>query len=359
MANDPRKARKGMLDGLTGQQPPSSAPAPGGPSRALRSARGAVDETKVWQIDPDHVTDDRPEDRLRQDPDPELLRSIEEAGQTVPILVRRDPRNADLYRLIYGRRRLDAVRGINEGRDPDNRLLIRALIRDLDDRAAVTAQASENAARRDLSYAEKALFAHRLIEDGFGSQDEVAAALSTTKSAVSMSLSVVRALTPELIRTIGPAHGVGRPRWEALRDAVRGCTLDQEELIRTAEAARKRSKGSDDDEAAALRQDDHGARDLRAIEAVLRAARTYGGGPDDPRPAARRAAPVIINGARAGTVKRTRTGVRMDLTAEDDAFAAWLEERGPGVIRELHARYNGAGDHEDEQREGGTKAGKT
>jgi ParB family chromosome partitioning protein len=348
-----------MLDGLTGQQAPSPAPAPGGPSRALRSARGAVDETKVWRIDPDHVTDDRPEDRLRQDPDPELLRSIEEAGQTVPILVRRDPRDADRYRLIYGRRRLDAVRGINEGRDPDDRLLIRALIRDLDDRAAVTAQASENAARRDLSYAEKALFAHRLIEDGFGSQDEVAAALSTTKSAVSMSLSVVRVLTPELIRAIGPAHGVGRPRWEALRDAVRGCTLDREELIRTAEAARNRSKGPEKDAASATGQEDPGARDLRALEAVLRAARAHADAPADPGPAAPRAARVTVDGAPAGTVKRTRKGVRLDLTAEDDAFAAWLEERAPEVIRELHARYNGAGDNEDEQQKGGTNAGST
>lgn len=359
MAKDPRKTRKGMLDGLTGQQPPAAAPASGGSNRALRSARGAVDETKVWNIDPDHVIDDRPEDRLRQDPDPDLVASIREAGQAVPVLVRRDPRHEDRYRLIYGRRRLDAVRGINEDRDPEDRLMIRALIRDLDDRAAVTAQASENAARRDLSYAEKALFAHRLIEDGFGTQDQVAAALSTTKSAVSMALSVVRTLTPDLIRAIGPARGVGRPRWESLRDAVKDCTLDHEELILRAEEARRKATPTEEDEAAASRHDDPESRDLRVLEAVFRSARAYGDALDDARPAAPRAARVVVNGQRAGTVKRTKTGVRLDLNVEDDAFAAWLEERGPEVIRELHDRYNGAEENEDEQQQGGTNAGKT
>lgn len=340
-----RKDRLGMLDGLTGSQAPSPAPAAGTANRALRSARGAVDETKVWNIDPDHVVDDRPEDRMRSDPDPDLVESIRETGQTVPILVRRDPRHEDRYRLIYGRRRLDAVMAINAERDEGSKLFLRALIRDLDDRAAVTAQASENAARRDLSYAEKALFAHRLVEEGFGTQDQVAAVLSSSKSAISMAVKLVRELTPELIRAIGPAHGVGRPRWEELRKAVADSDLSPEELIKTAKAAR-RAEGEEGD--------------LQAFEKALRAAKASSVSDDStPKPETARPAPVTINGARAGTVKRTKTGVRLDLTAKEDAFAAWLEKQGPEVIKELHARYKGAGDNEDEQQKGGTDTGKT
>lgn len=93
---------------------------------------------------------------------------------------------------------------------------VRALIANLDDTAALRAQVSENTGRRDLSYIERALFAQELLDSGFGSQAQIAEVLNVTRSAVSMSISVAKAIGTALAQAIGPAHGVGRPRWEAL-----------------------------------------------------------------------------------------------------------------------------------------------
>ncbi|WP_254694596.1 ParB/RepB/Spo0J family partition protein [Alloyangia pacifica] len=78
----------------------------------------------------------------------------------MPILVRRNPEQEGRYLLVYGGRRLEAIRG------SDKVTKVRALVATLDERDAVTAQISENMARRDLSFIEKALFAKELVDTG-------------------------------------------------------------------------------------------------------------------------------------------------------------------------------------------------
>ena len=101
---------------------------------ALRAARDAVDGHQVWELDPADVVDDRLTDRLDAADIADLRTSIEANGQAVPILVRRDPEKAGRYRLIYGRRRLEAVR-VSESVK-----MVRALVANLDDGDALQAQ---------------------------------------------------------------------------------------------------------------------------------------------------------------------------------------------------------------------------
>jgi ParB family chromosome partitioning protein len=207
---DSKKKRMSMLDSLAAAGTPAAVGSMMSSNRALRSARDAVDAHHVWELDPTEIEDGRFADRLDPEDVHDLRTSIEQNGQTVPILVRRHPTESTRYLLVYGRRRLEAIRSS----DKVNK--VRALIANLDDGAALRAQVSENTARRDLSYIERALFARELLDSSFGTQAQIAEVLNVTRSAVSMSISVAKAIGSELAQAIGPAHGVGRPRWEAL-----------------------------------------------------------------------------------------------------------------------------------------------
>jgi ParB family chromosome partitioning protein len=239
-----KKKRMSMLDSLASAGAPSSTPQSRAvtpmmsSNRALRSARDAVDGHHVWELDPTNIVDDRMEDRLDPADVRDLRDAIEANGQTVPILVRRVPDDPDRYLLVYGRRRLEAIR------QSDKVTKIRALVANLDDDSALRAQISENMARRDLSYIEKALFAKDLVASGFGTQSQVAEVLTVTKSAVSMAIAIVDIVGSDLVRAIGPAHGIGRPRWDALGRAIDENGLDRERLTQIAEGARRKGVGS-------------------------------------------------------------------------------------------------------------------
>ena len=131
---DSKKKRMSMLDSLAAAGTP---PAPGSmmsSNRALRSARDAVDAHHVWELDPDEIEDERYSDRLDPKDVDDLRASIEQNGQTVPILVRRHPTETNRYLLVYGRRRLEAIRASDKVKK------VRALIANLDDTAALRAQ---------------------------------------------------------------------------------------------------------------------------------------------------------------------------------------------------------------------------
>ncbi|CUH81104.1 plasmid partitioning protein RepB [Tropicibacter naphthalenivorans] len=318
--SDTRKKRMSMLDSLASAGVGSAPPSMMSSNRALRSARDAVDGHNVWELDPDQILDDRLDDRIVPGDLDELIQSIETNGQVVPILVRRDPKDANKYLLVYGRRRLMAVRA------SDKVTKVRALIASLDDDGATRAQAAENTARRDLSYIEKALYAAQLVDSGYGSQSEVAEVLSVTKSWMSMALALVRIVSPELIRLIGPAPGVGRPRWQAVSDEIdkRG----REGLFDLARAAHDTPGDADPS--------------VRAFEAVEKAMAPRKA-PPPPRPlgevtpVALRPRSLTIDGTKAGRIKRTKGGLALDLT--DPGFADWLQDQAQDVITELHARY--------------------
>ncbi len=324
---DSKKKRMSMLDSLAAAGTP---PAPGSmmsSNRALRSARDAVDAHHVWELDPVEIEDERYSDRLDPKDVDDLCASIEQNGQTVPILVRRHPTETNRYLLVYGRRRLEAIRASDKVKK------VRALIANLDDTAALRAQVSENTGRRDLSYIERALFAQELLASGFGSQAQIAEVLNVTRSAVSMSISVAKSIGTDLARAIGPAHGIGRPRWESLAKELSNTGMGMDELCRVASDARGK--------AAAVEQAEEEPQldpSVAAFEAVVRHVKKTTG-PSLGRKPRPKATPLLIDGAPAGAIKRSARAVRLDLTDVDDAFAQWLDARAQDVLDELHDRW--------------------
>lgn len=331
---DSRKKRMALLDNLANAGAPSPAPPSSmmSANRALRSARDAVDAHHVWDLDPAQIDDDRRmEDRLDPGDVQDLREAIEANGQTVPILVRRNPENPDRYLLIYGRRRLEAIR------QSDKVTRVRALVANMDDTAALRAQVSENMARRDLSFIEKALLARSLVESGFGNQTRVAEVLTVSKSAISMAINVVEAIGEDLVRVIGPAHGIGRPRWEALARAITETGADTQRLIDVAMDARDRI-------ALERLTEDIPAEDIdpsvAAFEAVSRAldhARRRSAPDKAPSPASSRSRKLTLGGKPAGALRRTAKGLTIAL--DDGPFADWVEAEAEKLIDELHARW--------------------
>lgn len=170
-----------------------------------RLAEGqAVIELAPAVIDPSFVRD-----RMQGDI-AGLLASIREQGQQVPILVRPHPDNGARYQVAFGHRRLRAM--IELG------LPVKAVVRDLTDEQLVVAQGQENNEREDLTFIEKARFAHELNKQF--PRDVVISAMSVDKSNLSKMLLLVDALPSELIEAIGAAPGVGRPNWQQLAELL-------------------------------------------------------------------------------------------------------------------------------------------
>ncbi len=116
------------------------------------------------------------------------------------------------YQVAYGHRRLRACRQL--GRP------VRALVKPLSDAELVVAQGLENAARVDLSFIEKAVFAHGLERRGFD-RPTIMAALAIDKTELSKMISAAAGLPEPLVRAIGPAPKAGRRRWLLLADRLR------------------------------------------------------------------------------------------------------------------------------------------
>ncbi len=147
------------------------------------------------------------------------MASLRDYGQQVPVLVRPHPETAGRYQIVYGRRRVLALRDLGQP--------VKALVRDLDDLGLVLAQGQENTARRDLSFIEKANFARQMVEAGY--ERRIACdALSIDKTLLSRMLSVTDRVPLALIEAIGAAPGIGRDRWLAFADLLAAHPLDPE-----------------------------------------------------------------------------------------------------------------------------------
>jgi len=324
---DSKKKRMSMLDSLATAGTPPVAGSMMSSNRALRSARDAVDAHHVWDLDPAEIDDERYSDRLDPKDVQDLRVSIEQNGQTVPILVRRHPTESNRYLLVYGRRRLEAIR------TSDKVSKVRALIANMDDTAALRAQVSENTGRRDLSYIERALFAQELLDSGFGSQAQIAEVLNVTRSAVSMSISVAKAISTALAHAIGPAHGVGRPRWEAVAKELSCNQIDIDDLCRVALDVRATAAASEHAD-----EETQVDPSVAAFEAVARQVKKNVGPTLGKRPRSKTTA-LVIDGTPVGAIKLSSRAVRLDLTDVDDAFAEWLDARAQDVLEELHDRW--------------------
>lgn len=209
-----RPALTGLAAAAAQARPASVPPAfRSGPVAALSNDLRSSRANTIRDIDPALIDASRFADRLEISDESvqELAQSIEKFGQRVPVLVRPSPDHPDRFVIVYGRRRLAALKLIGQP--------IRAMVREMTEEDAVLAQGQENGERLDPSFIEKALFMNSLAEAGYST--EVAMdALAVNKSAISHMRRVLNHVPEADIRMIGPAHGIGRRRWHEAVDLI-------------------------------------------------------------------------------------------------------------------------------------------
>jgi ParB family transcriptional regulator, chromosome partitioning protein len=295
-------ARKDLLKDLMSGTPPEArhAPAP----RMTKGAIGAVSQSiadlktrALIEVPTDLIDQAGLVDRLDSDDAGTLAlaESIKLYGQQVPVLLRHSPNDEGRFEVVYGRRRVAALRSLG--------LPVKAMLRDLSDRDLIVAQGQENAARKDLTFIEKANFARQMVAHGF-ERKVICDALHIDKTVISRMLQVAEAVPEVLIRAIGAAPAAGRDRWLALTERAKGHPVK-------AMVASAIGETSDD-------------RFLAVFNALATAR------------AVQPPAPLIDrNGANLGKARQTKGRTVLELTGKASAFGDWLLEN----IADLHADW--------------------
>lgn len=286
-----------------------------GAMSGVKSTLRDLSSNAVREIDPQMIDDDGPKDRLAiLDMDvASLAESIRLHGQQVPILVRPLPQSPGRYRIVYGRRRLRALKLAG--------LTAKALIRTLSDEQAIVAQGQENSLRLDPSFIEKASFAVQLSEAGY-SASIILDALAVDKPMLSRMAKVARTIPEPVVQFIGPAHGIGRRRWEELADLAREHRLDLAGLVDALPPT-----------AASLSSDDRFAL-------VFTAAANAKATGDAVRPAPPALLICDADGRSIADLRVTTTAVAVRISRKQDAgFADWMLEHAEREFRHLYQRW--------------------
>lgn len=294
----PPPAKSGKLPGSVG---------------GLRDSLREITANSIRDIDPDRIDMDGLRDRLVLEDSSidELAESIRKHGQQVPIMVRPSDQ-PDRYRIIYGRRRLAAIRRVGG--------TVKAIVRTLDDDASLIAQGQENNLRLDPSFIEKALFIREMQEAGY-KPGVIQDALGLTRQGVSNHRVVVEQLPTELVRLIGPAHGVGRRQWSDL--AALAETSPVVDIARQTLAALPDDTPSPERfqavlSALASRARDSAKRKDRARTTVIK---------DD-------------RGSALGAIAVDDRSIAIKITRKDNPeFGQWIEGHAEAALRQLYDRW--------------------
>lgn len=295
--------------------PKTSAPALGALQGSLASIR---------EIDPGLIDDWGPKDRLDEftavnaEDDDEgfeaLKNSIREGGQQVPILVRRSKAAEGRFEAIYGRRRLKACRELG--------IKVRANVQDVDDATALLAKGLENAARRNLSFYEKARFAEAIQAAGHESAT-VRQVLNLSASGHSHLTKVTQNVPSRVGDLIGSAPKSGRPRWTDLAELFLERKLTEKIALNL---LAKTSTSSTSDE---------------RLEALIKEASKRGtkvsSGPREITPMDG----VVIKASRGSvslSVKKSGTSAE---------FASWLESNLEDIIKRSYTEFTDVNSEDD------------
>lgn len=279
----------------------------------LRDSLREITANSIRDIEPDRIDMDGLRDRLILEDSSidDLAESIRKHGQQVPIMVRPSDQ-PDRYRIIYGRRRLAAIRKVGG--------TIKAIVRTLDDDASLIAQGQENNLRLDPSFIEKSIFIKEMQEAGY-KPAVIQDALGLTRQGVSNHRVVIEQLPDELVRLIGPAHGVGRRQWTdlaALSEKVPLVDIARETLS----ALPDTTPSSDRFQAV-----------LAACASKLRGAVNRG---------ARGKSTVIKDqdGNAVATLATDGKSVAIKIARKDNPeFGQWIEERAETTLRQLFEQW--------------------
>ncbi|UVK49490.1 plasmid partitioning protein RepB (plasmid) [Mesorhizobium sp. AR07] len=177
-----------------------------GASRTIMQSFEELSKSSVVDLDPGLVDTSFVSDRIDDDDEAfqELLTAIRERGQDSPVLVRPHPEVSGRFQTVFGHRRVRVARQLERP--------VRAVVKKMDDRDHVIAQGQENAARADLSFIERTLFADRILKRGH-SPDTVKSALALDDTTFSKMRSVTSNIPEQVILAVGAAKGIGRDRW--------------------------------------------------------------------------------------------------------------------------------------------------
>ena len=287
---------------------------------ALGALQGSL--SAIRELDPSLIDDWGPKDRLdgftvvnsEDDGDgfETLKSSIEDGGQQVPILVRRAGTEGR-FEIIYGRRRLRACRELG--------LKVRANVQDLDDATALLAKGLENAARRNLSFYEKARFAAVIRAAGHDTKT-IRQVLSLSASGLSHLTKVTDNIPDDVGDQIGAAPKSGRPKWTALAEAFLSRKVNASSSFAIL------SKLSPE-----LSSDDR-------LEQLMREITRRGARPSE----GRKATPVP-----GVTIKSGRGSIAMSIKrlGENAAFAEWLDSELENIIKKSYQEFTAVNPEDD------------
>lgn len=312
-------ARKGILNPTpttrTEQPAGKSRMMPRGAVGALQSSLSKLQENAVQDISADLIDDAGVEDRLGLDPaaQAQLKQSLETYGQQVPVLLRPHPETPGRYEIVYGRRRLAALRDLG--------LPVKAMVRQLDDHALVLAQGQENTARQDLTFIEKASFAAQLLDGGYDRQT-IADALSIDLPMVSRMLKAGQAFDLAFLRQIGSAPSIGRDRWLALA-----------KLFETEGTKNRVQAWMNGPDFIVLDSD---ARFEGAFARANTQTKPKSAPPAPAKPRSLRSP----DGKTLGDIRSTRKGVTLNIAAKgNDGFDAWVSDNAETLLNDLYDRW--------------------
>ncbi|MEM9522907.1 MAG: plasmid partitioning protein RepB [Pseudomonadota bacterium] len=303
----------------SGMKPKERPPKTGAP--ALGALQGSL--SAIREIDPGLIDDWGPTDRIdgftavnSDDDDSDgfetLKVSIRQGGQQVPILIRRSGSDGR-YEVIYGRRRLRACRELG--------IKVRANVQNLDDGAALLAKGLENAARRNLSFYEKARFASVILAAGHDTKT-ARKVLSLTPSGLSHLTRVTDNVPDDVGDEIGAAPKSGRPKWTALAEAF---------ITKKINAATAR---------AILSEIDPSASSDQRLELLLKKIAQRGARPGQNREISPLEGVTIRSGHASIAVSVKRSG-------NNAAFADWLDGNLEDIIKRSYQEFTAVNPQDD------------
>lgn len=270
----------------------------------------------IIELDPDRVVGSFVNDRLDIEGDETFqafVEGLKEAGQKLPILVRPLTGKPGHYQAAYGHRRLRACQILKRP--------VKAIVREMSDEELVVSQGIENSERLNLSFIEQALFALSLKERKY-SREIISDALGRKEgrnlSYVSILTNTAALIPEELIRLIGPANSVGRPKWEKLGALIKDRRLSapQKEAVAGVTASPSWSESGSDQRFSLMLEalDQSAKREPEVVDVML--------------------ADGIVIAAR-----RTETSTRISIPDNRlPGLSDWLLQRLPELVSEFQAQ---------------------
>ena len=286
---------------------------------ALQTSLMHMRRASIQDLEPDLIDNEGLQDRLSYSDDDvdDLRQSILTYGQQVPILVRPHPVETGRYQIVYGRRRLRALKMIG--------MPVKAMVKEMEDQALVLAQGQENSLRKDPSFIEKALFVCDLQAAGYPTE-VITDALGIDKTTVYRLGVIANTIPREVIEAIGPAPETGRRRWLEICAAIKDEQKDAHAFLqREFPDGLPRDQTSD-------------GRFVTFLDAFLAKEVTPVTTNDRGHISASRV--VSSDGKRLAVIKRTASHLTLKIIASDDKdFMVWMEQNAENNLQLLHQAW--------------------